>query len=50
MNIKLMISLALIVAIIYQSIQIKRLKKQTIETFKKLCEKVFEDIKNDIRW
>ena len=41
----LIILLALIVVIIYQFIRIK--KRQTIEVFKKLCEKIFEDSEND---
>ena len=32
----------LVTVIIYQSIQIKRLRKQTIDAFKKLCEKIFD--------
>ena len=32
----------LVTITIYQSIQIKKLKKQTIDAFKKLCEKIFD--------
>lgn len=35
--------MVLIFITIYQAIQIKKLRKQTIEAFKKLCEKVFSE-------
>ena len=39
----------LVIITIYQSMQIGRLKRQTIEAFKKLCEKVFERVEDDYR-
>lgn len=43
MNITLIISLALIVVAIYQSIKIRRLRRQTIEAFKIICEQILKE-------
>ncbi len=48
-QLSIIIFLFLILALIYQSIQIKRLRKQTIEAFKKLCERIFKEGEENFR-